>query len=191
MEIPAQSHYLKVTRADVDDYALFRCEFYKDGGADPKLTVFIPVDDESDKFEMFCVCDTEGSYGAGDVFIRSGVVTMKAWMANNNVKASEYTDAAGDHPFNSFKCRLTDDENNQTITSSASNPTITPAMLDANGYFDITTSNMTITSVKKSDSSSLTVTKGGSVNIGMEFVEANGGGVTGYILAEAVEDSGS
>jgi hypothetical protein len=45
---------------------------------------------------------------------------------------------------------------------------------------------MTVTSVKKPDSSSLTVTKGGSINIGYDFVDNNGGGVTGYVLAEVV-----
>ena len=113
---------------------------------------------------------------------------MKAWMGDNNVMASEYTDAAGNHPFNSFKCRLTDDTNNATITTNASNPTIPPTgeTLDANGYFDITTSNMPINSVQKADSSSLTASKGGSINIGFDFVDANGGGVTGYVLAEVV-----
>ena len=191
VSVPSQSHYLKMTRGDVDDFAVFRCEFYKSGNTDPVFTIFFPVNDRSDKFEMFIVCDTEGSYSKGDVFIRNGVVTMKSWMANNNEMASEYTDAAGNHPFNSFKCRLTDDTNNATITSSALNPTITPAMLDANGYFDITTNNMTITSVKKSNNTSLTVTKGGLVNVSIDFVEANGGGVTGFVLAEAVEDSGN
>lgn len=193
VEIPGQSHYLKVNRDDIDDYAVFRCEMYKThnppaAGDAPDITAFIEVDDKSDKFEMFIVCDTSGAYGQKDISIRSGqVVTMKAWMGDNNVMASEYTDGAGNHPFNSFKCRLTDDETNSTITSSASNPIIPPAgkSLDANGYFDITTQNMTINSVKKPDSSSLTVTNGGAINIGFDFVEANGGGVTGYILAEA------
>ena len=194
VEIPGQSHYLKVNRDDIDDYAVFRCEIYKthnppSSGDAPDITAFIEVDDKSDKFEMFIVCDTSGAYGQKDISIRAGqVVTMKAWMGDNNVMASEYTDAAGNHPFNSFKCRLTDDTNNATITTNASNPTIPPTgeILDANGYFDITTSNMTVTSVKKPDSSSLTVTKGGSINIGFDFVEANGGGVTGYVLAEVV-----
>lgn len=193
VEIPGQSHYLKVNRDDIDDYAVFRCEIYKThnppaAGDAPDITAFIEVDDKSDKFEMFIVCDTSGAYGQKDISIRSGqVVTMKAWMGDNNVMASEYTDGAGNHPFNSFKCRLTDDETNSTITSSASNPIIPPAgkSLDANGYFDITTQNMIINSVKKPDSSSLTVTNGGAINIGFDFVEANGGGVTGYILAEA------
>jgi hypothetical protein len=193
VEIPSQSHYLKVNRDDIDDYAVFRCEIYKThnppaAGDAPDITAFIEVDDKSDKFEMFIVCDTSGAYGQKDISIRSGqVVTMKAWMGDNNVMASEYADGAGNHPFNSFKCRLTDDETNSTISSSASNPIIPPAgkSLDANGYFDITTQNMTINSVKKPDSSSLTVTNGGAINIGFDFVEANGGGVTGYILAEA------
>lgn len=190
VSIPSQSHYLKVNRDDIDDYAVFRCEFYKThnppaSGDTPDLVVFIEVDDKADKFEMFIVCDTAGAYGQKDISIRSGqVVTMKAWIGDNNVMASEYADASGAHPFNSFKCRLTDDETNSTITSNTSNPTITPASLDANGYFDITTSNMTVTSVKKADSSSLTVTKGGSINIGFDFVDSNGGGVTGYVLAE-------
>jgi hypothetical protein len=189
VDIPANSHYLKMSRADIDDNAVFRAEFYKTKtpgtGVTPDIVAFISIDDKDDKFEMFIVCDTAGSYGQNDISIRSGqTVTMKAWMGNNNVKASEYADASGAHPFNSFKCRLTDDTNNATITSNASNPTITPGSLDANGYFDITRSNMTISSVKVSDTP-LTVTKGGSITIGFDFVDANGGGVTGYVLAEA------